>query len=337
VLLLLCYVGLSAFSLLLLPVRQIVKDLWYFGFPDGFSYLFIGPPYSFYYPVVAVIRLMLFVVLALEIAKSAVFQENFKFLFSGIFSGAVFCAIIGLLDFYGIISLGSYRFGVTSNVQLQSTFLNRGWLAEYIMTAVPFVLIGFMGRIRGLWWKVLLFVSLIICEVTLLLAGARAGWVAYPLILFICWLFFYFSKEDRLESVRFSWKDLLKIGISVPVTIIISFILVFQVFLPLSDYLRENNVIKGGGKNSNQITQYLKHRVTGLKKRIQEVAGTHGVKGSMWVEKAPSLALGMSPFAGMRIYWLKFLRPISIYIMKAAKFIRRRMILSFRYSLVGVF
>ncbi|MFO7987346.1 MAG: hypothetical protein R6U38_15915, partial [Desulfatiglandaceae bacterium] len=234
--LLLCYVGLSAFSLLLLPVRTILKDLWFFGFPDGFFYLFIGPPYSFYYPVAAVIRLMLFGVLAVEIAGTALSRENFKWLFSGIFSGAVFCAVIGLLDFYGVISLAPYRFGVTRN--LQSTFLNRGWLAEYILTAVPFVLIGFMSKDKGRWWKILLFGALVICEVTLLLAGARAGWVAYPLILFICWLFFYFSQEDRLTAFRFSWKDLVKVGISVPITIVISFVIVFQVLMPLSDYLK---------------------------------------------------------------------------------------------------
>ena len=62
----------------------------------------------------------------------------------------------------------------------------------------------------------MLFSSLVICELALILAGARAGWVSYPLILFICWLFFYFSKEGRFESFHFGWKDLAKVAVSVP-------------------------------------------------------------------------------------------------------------------------
>ena len=115
VILILCYVTLSLFSLLLLPVRQIVKDLWFFGFLDAFFYLFIGPLYGIYLPVTEVIQLALFVVLILQLSSTINCRENFKFLFSGIFSGAVFCALIGLLDFYGIISLAWYRFGTTAS------------------------------------------------------------------------------------------------------------------------------------------------------------------------------------------------------------------------------
>ena len=85
----------------------------------------------------------------------------------------------------------------------------------------------------------MLFGSLVICELALILAGARAGWVSYPLILFICWLFSYFSKEGRFESFHFGWKDLVKVAVSVPITIGISFLLIFQVLMPLTAYLGE--------------------------------------------------------------------------------------------------
>ena len=259
VVLILCYVGLSLFSLFLLPVRQIVKDLWFFGFPDSFYYLFIGPPYGFYYPVVAVIRFMLFVVLAVQLSISAFSAQSYKLLFAGIFSGAVFCAFIGLLDFYGFFSLAWYRFGTTHVPGvLHSTFLNRGWFAEFILTAVPFVLLGFMSKIKGLWWKILLLSSLVICEISLILAGARAGWVSYPLILFICWLFFYFSKEGRFESFQFRWRDLIKVAVSVPITIAVSFLLIFQVLMPLSDSLREKANITGIARDTKTSTSYLK-------------------------------------------------------------------------------
>ena len=258
VVLILCYVGLSLFSLLLLPVRTIVKDLWFFGFPDSFYYLFIGPPYGFQYPISAVARLMLFVVLAIQVSITMRCQDNYKFLFSGIFSGAVFCAFIGLLDFYGVISLAAYRFGTASPGVLHSTFGNRGWFAEFVLTVIPFVLIGFMSKIKGVWWKILLFGSLVICEIALILAGARAGWVSYPLILFICWLFFYFSKEGRLDSFHFRWRDLVKVAVSVPITIVLSFVLIFYVLIPLSDYMKEHSNVKGiqrSGKATSQLIQ----------------------------------------------------------------------------------
>jgi hypothetical protein len=279
VFLILCYVVLSLFSLLLLPVRQIIKDLWFFGYPDGFFYMFRDPPDGIFYPVVAVLRLVLFVILVVQTSKNALGYGFYKALFSGIFSGAVFCAFIGLLDFYGIISLRWYRFGTTmTGGVLHSTFLNRGWFAEFILTVVPFVLIGFMSTIKSIWWKIALFSSLVICELALILAGARAGWVSYPLILFICWLFSYFSKDGRFESFRFGWKDLVKVAVSVPVTIVISFLLIFQVLMPLSDYLGEKTRAKGIQGSSEASTAYLANRASRILK------GSKGGRYYTWGE-----------------------------------------------------
>jgi O-antigen ligase len=263
--LILCYAGLSLFSLLLLPFRQIVKDLWFFGFPDSFYYLFIGPPYGFYYPVAAFIRLMLFVVFAIQLSATASRLKPYRSLFAGMFSGAVFCAFIGLLDFYGIISLAWYRFGGTATPgALHSTFGNRGWFAEFILSVIPFVLIGFMSKIKGIWWKISLFGTLMVCEIALILAGARAGWVSYPLILFICWLFFYFSKEGRLESLHFRWRDLVKVAVSVPVTIVLSFLLIFYVLMPISDHLKNIGGYKGIQRNASATSKYLKRQTARL-------------------------------------------------------------------------
>jgi len=265
VILVLCYVGLSLFSLLLLPVTQIFRDFWFFGFPDFFFYLFIGPPYGFYFPVSAVIQLALFVTLIVELSSSSLNVELYKSLFAGIFSGAVFCAFIGLLDFYGVISLAWYRFGQTvSPGVLHSTFQNRNCFGEFVVTVIPFVMIGFLSKIRGVWWKVFLFACLVICEIALILAGGRAGWVTYPLILFICWLFSYFSKEGRLQSFHFKWKDLAKVTISVPVTIGISLVLVFYVLMPLGDQLKNTRGVSGINKGSDKTSQYLQSRIKSI-------------------------------------------------------------------------
>jgi len=294
VVLILCYVGLCLFSLLLLPVRQIVKDLWFFGFPDSFFYLFIGPPYGIYYPISAVTRLMLFVALALQLSTTTRCQDNYKSLFAGIFSGAVFCSIIGLLDYYRIISLARYRFGVTAGV-LQSTFLNRGWFAEFILSVVPFVLIGFMSKIRGLWWKIVLLCSLVICEIALILSGGRAGWVSYPVVLFICWLFFWFSKEGRLESFHFRWRDLVKIAVSVPITIVISLVLIFFVLMPLSDHLKSKGGSKGAQKGSKATKAYIVSQTARLvEPRGRIRAWTQGVDVG---RESPAFGLGYESFS----------------------------------------
>jgi O-antigen ligase len=302
VVLILCYAGVSLFSLLLLPVRQIIKDLWFFGFPDSLFYLLIGPPYGFYYPVAGVVRLILFVVLAVQLSANMIpttqlinvdskggrsgfesrttslgsllrtdswtSSEAYRSLFAGIFSGAVFCSFIGLLDLYGIISLAWYRFGttVTPGV-LHSTFQNRNCFSEFVLTVIPFVMIGFMSKIKGAWWKISLFGSLVICGIALILAGGRAGWVSYPLILFVCWLFFYFSKEGRVGLFNLRWRDFVKVAVSVPGAVGLMFLLIFYVLMPLSDALKEKANLKGIYMGSEEPTRLFKgqaERIAGL-------------------------------------------------------------------------
>ena len=245
-----CYVLLSCFSLLLLPIRHIAKDLWFFGFPDAFFYLFIGPAYGFYYPVAMVIQLALFTVFAVQLGSVPDRARTWNYMLLGIFLGAVFCAFIGLLDFYRVINLAWFRFEqtVTPGV-LHSTFQNRNCFAEYVLTVTPFVLIGFLGKKRGLFLRLSLFACLIILETALILAGGRAGWLAYPLILFFCWLFFYFVKDGRLTKVQLRFSNILKLIISIPLTIIISVILTFYVLLPISSTIE--NESPTGKKTSN--------------------------------------------------------------------------------------
>ncbi len=263
--LMLCYVGLSVLSLQLLPLGHIVKDFWLFGLKSSFLQVANATPNTYLYPLAGINRLILFSLFALEVSRKKEARELFKWIFVGIFTGGVFCAFVGLLDYYGIISLAWYRLGtVTTPGALHSTFLNRGWFAEFILTVVPFVLIGFMSKIEGLWWKILLLCSLVVCEIALILAGARAGWVSYPLILFFCWLFFYFSKGGRLESFHFKWWDLVKVGISVPITIVISFLFIFQVLMPLSDKLKEKANVKGISSGSTATSQFIEERASSL-------------------------------------------------------------------------
>ena len=268
--LILCYIVLSVFSLLLLPLGHIVKDIWLFGLKTSFLQVANATPNSCLYPLAGINRLILFFMLAYGLATSVNPRENYRWIFVGLFVGGVFCVFVGLLDYYGFISLRWYRFGTTGTAgALHSTFLNRSWLAEFILMMAPFVLIGFMSKIKGVWWKVLLLGSLVLCEIALILGGARGGWVSYPFILFVCWLFFYFTKGGRLESFHFRWKSVIKIAVSVPITIVISFLLIFWVFMPLSDYLKEQKPSKSLGVSSKSSAQYIKRQTA----RIVEPSG----------------------------------------------------------------
>jgi len=256
-----CYVALSLFSLLLLPLGHMVRDFLNFGFESYALGIANATPNSHLYPLGGINRLILFFMLAYGLATGVNPRERYRWLFMGLFVGTVFCALLGLLDFYGIVSLNWYR-KISTPGALHSMFLNRGWFAEFVLTLVPFVLLGFMSKIKGIWWKVALFSSLVICELALILAGARAGWVSYPLILFICWLFSYFSKEGRFESFHFGWKDLLKVAVSVPLTIGISFLLIFQVLMPLSAYLGEKTGSKGIQTKSKASTALIERQAS---------------------------------------------------------------------------
>ncbi|MCX5824889.1 MAG: O-antigen ligase family protein, partial [Deltaproteobacteria bacterium] len=154
--------------------------------------------------------------------------------------------------------------------------------------------IGFFSKVKGVWWKILLLGSLVLCEIALILAGARAGWVSYPLILFMCWLFFYFSKEGRLESFHFAWRDLVKVAVSVPITIAISFLLIFQVFMPLSDSLRNQGGSKAPIVSSESTSQYIKEQTARIIEPSQRfLVWTQGVDVG---RESPLFGMGYESF-----------------------------------------
>lgn len=226
-----------------------------------------------YYPVVAVIRLSLFLIMAALIALTANRHENFKWLFVGIFASGVFSALAGLLEFYGVLSLNSLRFGtrISTGGVLHSLFVNRAWFGEFVLVTIPFVLIGFMSRYRKLWFTILLFFCLILCEIALILAGGRAGWVAYPLILFFCWIFVYFFKDQKFDLSQLKWKNIIKVAVSVPLTIVISLLLVFYLLMPLSNYMTahsKNKAMRSADSTGKFLTSQVS-RIIEPKGRIE--------------------------------------------------------------------
>ncbi len=120
--LILCYLGLSVLSLMLLPLGHMVKDFWFFGVENFFMQVANATPNSHLYPLGGINRLVLFLVLAYGLAVSLNPREQYRWLFVGLIVGTIFCAFLGLLDFYGAVSLGWYRSADMSGV-LHSLFL----------------------------------------------------------------------------------------------------------------------------------------------------------------------------------------------------------------------
>ena len=233
--LILYYTILSTLSLLLFNLNYLIKNYCCFGLETFLLHIYNAMPSSNIYSFAGVNRLVLFFIFIFYLSVNRTARDHYKTFFAGLFAGAVLAAIIGILDYYGFVSVAEYRNNFTTN-ELQSTFFNRGWFAEFIVVSVPFVLIGFLYSRNKAWiWKVGLFFSLIICEIALILSGSRTGWVVYPLVLLMCWLFFYFINDNGTISFNkiFS-KELLKVVLSVPITIVISFVLIFKLILPIA-------------------------------------------------------------------------------------------------------
>ncbi len=223
-----CYILLACFSLLLLPFSHIGSILHLWGWRDFFSAVLHAAPESILYPLSAVNRLLLFFVFIFQISTHAENNRLFRIVFSGLVSGAVLAAFIGILNHYQWFPLEWLRSTVASGTRLQSVFGNPGWFAEFLAISIPFILLGFLHPNIRKVTKLMLFGILIICEMAIILTYSRTGWLIYPLVLVSCWFVFYLSK--RIDAGTLSWsavgKTSVKVIVSVPLTIIVSYFLV---------------------------------------------------------------------------------------------------------------
>ena len=223
-----CYMLLAFCSLLLMPVSHAASTLYLWGWQDFSAALVQATPESLLYPMIAVNRLLLFFVFIIQLSCHEEHDRLYRFIFCGLVTGAVMAAIVGIMEHYQLLSLDWYRETVFEGRRLQSVFGNAGWFAEYLSVTIPFILIGFLSPRMHTVSKLMLFGVLIICEVAILLTSSRTGWLIYPLVLCSCWLIFYISK--RVEDGELNWrpivKTVLKVAVSVPLTILISYFLV---------------------------------------------------------------------------------------------------------------
>ncbi len=270
--LLFLYVTLSTLSLFILPLEYITKTYSLLGLKSFATSLTHAGAGSYLYPIAGVNRLILFFLFITQMSSLSDCKDTYKSLFTGILYGAVISVILGLLDYYSIISLSGFR-TLDPNVnplgiqlRLQSTFGHPGWFAEFIIISIPFLLIGFSGAKKTSSWKLLLLAVLFLCEVALILSKSRVVWIAFPPTVFFFWLLFYKSMTDKPIYFKINLKGFIKIMISVSVTIAAGLITAYLVLgikgLPAQDvaaYTNKNIITlekdKGGKLSGEQKSE----------------------------------------------------------------------------------
>jgi O-antigen ligase len=180
----LLYLLVALFSLLLLPATILNHRLMLGGiglFPE----ILAAFPRDPLYPLAAVNRLALFVLFAVLLARGEDARDRYRALFRGIAWGSVACVLLGLLDFFGLISLTRYNlsrlFYGSGYQRLQSTFGNPTWFASFVTCTLPLIL--FELRAWGRAAPVLQGVFLPLCAAALFLSSVRASWLASGFLL----------------------------------------------------------------------------------------------------------------------------------------------------------
>lgn len=151
--------------------------------------------------------------------------------------GALISVVVGILDYFDIVSLASIRPAVGNsfkNERLVSLFGNPTWYAQFLTLAAPSILSILFFQRQGKAIVGLMLLVMVITEFCILLINQRGGWLAYPLTLVVIWVCIYVLREsddvtdrpDVWAAVRKSW---IKIALALPVTLAISFTIIFWV------------------------------------------------------------------------------------------------------------
>jgi len=153
-----------------------------------------------------------------------------------LFLSAIGCGLfgactIGLLDYYGLFNLVTFRpldpvvnpGGV--QFRLQSLFAHSGWFAEYVTLTIPTCLLWLALPVR-FWIRTgLIIFSVLLGEFVLILTYQRGGWLSYPLTLVAIWAALYVVRRLETDSVDVSEalkRSAFKVIVSVPLTLAIS-------------------------------------------------------------------------------------------------------------------
>ena len=238
------YLLIALLSLSSLPWHEIaIKFPNFFQFGDlhdtfnSIYRLISADELKEFYPFTAIINLYLAINIACQFFRYTCENINFAIRsFASILGGLTLSLLAGLLDYYELINLRFLRdldpVVNPGDIQfrLQSFFGHSGWYAEYLTFCMPLAITALLLPIKFTYRFILCLILMIIGEYVLILTYQRGGWLSYPLTLFVVWTAIYIFKlyeDGRSESFLKLFKSALKkILISLPITIVISLVLV---------------------------------------------------------------------------------------------------------------
>jgi len=237
----------------LVPIRRIIIDASYFGFINYFYQIYSSTPENYLFAVASINRLLLYVSLVIILAGNNNSKEIYKKLFCGIAAGTVFSIILGLFEYFNIISIDWYVPKVKKTV-LHSTFLNRGWFAEYVICTISYVICFLYSFSKSKVNHAILFLVFVLCVASLWLTNARTPLVVLPGLIIISIIFLLRSSVIKNGFASHRGKTIL----------IISTALAFTILAPII-YTAANYVINSTNKPKAQeknidVIQFLENQ-----------------------------------------------------------------------------
>lgn len=243
----LLYCIFSIGSLISIPVTHVIDDLRNISSRESLAAMAV----SFYSLVFTSEHTVLYSVLSAYYTSLAFLlgvavyrmcesdTERLPKLFLGAaFLGLIASLVIGVLDYYGFIDLLWLR-GLDPIVnpggkqfRLQSLFGHSGWYAEYLTLAIPTCLIILAIKLPFWTRAVCILLALALGEFVLILTYQRGGWLSYPLTLVAVWGAIYVVRlleRNETDIIRALRRSVVKVLISLPLTVVVSLLLVFVI------------------------------------------------------------------------------------------------------------
>ena len=227
----------TAISLLTVSSNEVIFSIFRFQSPLTRQFLNLSEG-SNAYSYLAFFALTVSLLLGFLNINIASAPGKMIFLMRCFLVGMLSTVFLGLLDYYDMINLNTIRpwfflasFGENYRFEhLTSVFGNPGWYAQFLVLGAPALLTILTLQWQKKWKIVLLVGLMIILEFCIILIYQRGGWLSYPLTLIIIWFCVYVldgEGKDFSRHMQAIKGSLLKITITLPITIAISLSLVY--------------------------------------------------------------------------------------------------------------
>ncbi len=176
----------------------------------------------------------------------------FKNALFSLFIGWLLFIIVGYIDFFGFIDLTQYYFWDETPHRFTSFFPNSSWSSQYLAVTLPLLPIVLLWRKINRSMLILMVFLIVLGEVALLLSMQRGAWLTYPPTLLMIWITIYYvfarSHDNTISLKSFLKTSWLKIFITIPLTVIISATVVYEI----KDY-RQTHSIKSATNTFDDV------------------------------------------------------------------------------------